>query len=182
MGTAAKFGLVVVVGVLGLFIGTWLGAPAPKAALAPTCPTILPANGGSNGYALFLTDGNGDFMYGVVHFYPNGFRHNAAVLFDTANNPSSDPVTLFDVAVPGGCSPADGGAPATLTLTRDGTPAANLQFSPSGDPNATYAVTFTAVNGSGSSQASPGAGVVSPLGSVPAQTQMTGSAYLIANQ
>ena len=180
MGTAARFIVVIVVGVLGLVIGTWLATPGPKPTLSPTCPTILPANGASNGYSFFVTDGNGDFAYGIVHFYPNGFRHNAAVLFDTANSPSNDPVTLYDVAVPGGCSPGDGSAAATVTLTQGGAPAANLQFSNATDPNAAFAVTFSTLNGSGSQ--APTAGVPGITSSAPAQTQMTGSAYLIANQ
>lgn len=183
MGAASKIGIPVIIGILGLVIGMWFATPGPKAALAPTCPTILPANGASNGYAFSVTDGNGDYVYGVVHFYPNGFRHNAAVLFDTGNSPSTDPVTLFDIAVPTGCSPGDGSGAATLTLTRDGSPAANLQFGPATDPNATFAVTFSTLNGSGSPQAPTNGGVVSALASaVPAQTQMTGNAYLIANQ
>src|SRR5207253_5837588 len=129
----------------------YLTSSSPKAALAPTCPNILPPSGASNGYAFYVTDDNGDYAFGVLHFYPNGFRHNAAFLIDQGNNPSTNPVTLLDVAVPGGCSPADGSQPATLTLTRDSAPAASLQFSqPASDPNAAFGVTFSALNGSGS--------------------------------
>ena len=57
-------------------------------------------SGASTGYAFYVTDDNGDYAFGVLHFYPNGFRHNAAFLIDQGNNPSTNPVTLLDVAVP----------------------------------------------------------------------------------
>ena len=185
MDGAAKYGLIA--GIVGIAIGAlivYLNTPGPKPPLAPTCPTILPASGASNGYAFYATDDNGDYAFGVVHFYPNGFRHNAAVLIDQGNNPSTDPVTLFDVSVPGGCTPADGSRAATLTLTRDGAPAASLQFSqPAGDPNAAFGVTFSTVNGSGSPQNPTAGGGLSALnGSGSDQNQMTGSAYLIDRQ
>ena len=176
-----------IAGIAGVAIGAltvYLNLPGPKPVLAPTCPTILPASGASNGYAFYATDDNGDYAFGVLHFYPNGFRHNAAVLIDQGNNPSTDPVTLFDVSVPGGCTPADGSRAATLTLTRDGAPAASLQFGqPASDPNAAFAVTFSAVNGSGSSQNPTAGSALSVLnGSGSAQNPRTGSAYLINSQ
>src|SRR5215469_1096384 len=132
--------------VLAMYL--WWPTSDAKPAFAATCPAILPTGPASNGYAFYATDNNGDFAYGVLHFYPNGFRHNAAILFDQSNSPSTDPVALFDIAVPSGCAPADGG-PATLTLTRDGSPAAVLHFSsPASDPNAAFAITF-APTGSG---------------------------------
>jgi hypothetical protein len=176
-----------IAGIVGIAIGAlivYLNAPGPKPVLAPTCPSILPAGGASNGYAFYATDDNGDYAFGVLHFYPNGYRHNAAVLIDQGNSPSTDPVTLFDVSVPGGCSPADGSRAATLTLTRDGAPAATLEFSqPASDPNAGFAVTFTALNGSGSSQNPTTGSALSALnGSGSAPTQMTGNAFLIDSQ
>ena len=177
-----KYGLMAIVGIVAFVIGGWtlsLGSSSnAKPVLAPTCPAILPADGTSNSYAFSATDGNGDYAYGVLHFYPNGFRHNAAILIDQGNSPSTDPVTLYDISVPGGCVPAGGDQPATVTLTRDGTPAAVLHFSsPASDPNATFAVTF-APSGSGNSQNS----VAALTGSVAPQNTMTGNAYLIANQ
>ena len=179
---SAKLGLVVVVGVVGIGIGAWTvymgSSKSSKTVLAPTCPAIMPAGDAANGYAFYATDDNGDFAYGVLHFYPNGSRHNAAVLIDQSNSPSTDPVTLFDVSVPGGCAPADGGQPATLTLTRDGAPAAILHFgSPASDPNAAFGITF-AYSGSGNPQ-NPMSALT---GSAPPQTSMTGNAYLIGNQ
>jgi len=168
----AKYGLVaaILIGIGAFTLYMWPSTD-PKSALAPTCPAILPEASASNGYAFYATDGNGDFAYGVLHFYPNGFRHNAAILIDQSNSPSTDPVALFDIAVPGGCAPTDGSQPATLTLTRDGNPAAVLHFSsPASDPNAAFAVTF-ASSGSGNSQ--------NPISPIP---QMTGNAYLIGNQ
>lgn len=164
-----RYGLsaVLVIGIVvaGLYF-MWPSSDA-KPALAPTCPTILPPGGASNGYAFYATDGGGDFAYGVLHFYPNGFRNNAAILIDQSNSPSTNPVTLFDFAVQGGCAPADGSQPASLTLTKDGAPAGILHFSaPASDPNAAFAVTF-APSGTGSG--------------LP-QSPMNGNAYLIGNQ
>src|SRR5215472_16249803 len=98
----ARYGLVAVfvIGIGALTLYMWPSSD-PKPALAPTCPTILPQGDASNGYAFYATDNNGDFAYGVLHFYPNGFRHNAAILIDQANSPSTDPVVLYDIAVQG---------------------------------------------------------------------------------
>jgi hypothetical protein len=174
-----KYGLTAVLVVALICVGAWaLGmgsSPDPKPVLAPTCPSILPQGGASNGFAFSATDGNGDFAYGVIHFYPNGFRHNAAILIDQGNSPSTDPVTLFDIDVQAGCAPADGSQPATLTLTKDGAPAAILHFSsPASDPSAAFAVTF-APSSSGNPQ--------NPISAFTgAQSSMTGNAYLIGNQ
>ena len=169
MDGAAKFGLIAIVGALGIGIGVLVGylmAPSPKGPPPPTCTSIMPADGAANGYAINVADANGNFASGVLHFYPNGFRHNAVFMLDQGNSPSTDPTTLLDVAVSGGCVPADGTQPATITLTRGGAATATLQFSASpGDPNATFGVTLTPLNNSG----------------YPPNT-MTGSAYLIASQ
>jgi hypothetical protein len=184
MDETAKYGLIALAGIAIGALAVYLSSPGPKAALAPSCPNILPADGATNGYAVYVTDDNGDYAFGVLHFYPNGFRHNAAVLYDQSNSPSTDPVTLFDVAVPGGCAPADGSQPATLTLTRNGVPAASLQFSqPASDPNATFAVSFSVLNGSASPQNSTTGSALSALGGLaPPQSPMTGSAYRIDSQ
>lgn len=163
-----QYGVVAVVGIGIVAFAVYSFWPEnAKPVLAPTCPAILPASSASNGYAFYATDGNGDFAYGVLHFYPNGFRHNASVLIDQGNSPSADPVTLYDISVPGGCVPSDGSQPATLTLTQNGAPAAVLHFSsPASDPNAMFAVTFAPATGSSGTP----------------QPSMTGNAYLIGNQ
>lgn len=168
------------IGLVALIVYMLMPAPTPKPALSPTCPAILPAGtDASNGYAFYATDGNGDFAYGVLHFYPNGFRHNVAVLIDQANSPSADPVTLYDISVPAGCAPLDGSQPATLTLTQNGTPAAILHFSsPASDPNAAFAVVFAPASGGANTQTPLGA----MSGSAVPQATMTGNAYLIGNQ
>ncbi len=184
MEGTAKYGLIAFVGIVIGALLVYLATPGPKAPLAPTCPNILPASGAANGYAFFVTDDNGDYAFGLLHFYPNGMRHNAAVLYDQSNNPSTDPLTLFDLSVPGGCAPADGSQPATLTLTRNGAPAASLTFSqPASDPNAAFGVTFSALNGSGSPQNPTTGGALSALGGLALpQNPMTGGAYLIDSQ
>ena len=178
---STKYGLVAAVGIgLAALIVYMLLPTNAKPARVPTCPSILPAADASNGYAFYATDGNGDFAYGVLHFYPNGFRHNAAILVDQNNSPSTDPVTLYDISVPGGCAPADGSQPATLTLTQNGAPAAILHFSsPASDPNAAFAVVFApASSGSGNPQNA----ISAFAGSGIPQTSMTGNVYLIGNQ
>lgn len=176
-----KYGLIAVGGIGFAALMLYMLLPTnAKPALAPTCPTILPSGDASNGYAFYATDGNGDFAYGVLHFYPNGFRHNAAILFDQNNSPSTDPVTLYDISVPGGCAPADGSQPATLTLTQNGVPAAILHFgSPASDPNAAFAVEFAPAS---SGPGNPQNAVSALTGSGPQQPSMTGNAYLIGNQ
>jgi hypothetical protein len=175
-----RLGLVAIVVAAVVGVGVWVmftgSSTNPKPGLAPTCPAILPQDGGSNGYAFSATDGNGDFAYGVLHFYPNGFRHNAAILIDQGNSPSTDPVTLYDIDAQAGCAPADGSQPATVTLTKDGVPAAILHFSsPPSDPNAAFSVTFAPSSG-GNQQNS----IASLAGNQ--QSAMTGNAYLIGNQ
>lgn len=178
MNELAKYFLI---GFLGIAFGAgaiYLAQPGPKPVAAPTCSNILPTEGNSNAYGFYATDNNGDFVSGVLHLYPNGFRHNAAVLIDQANSPSTDPMTVFDVSIPGGCTPGDNSRPATFNLTANGTPAATLQFGqPAGDPNATFAIIFSPLTGS---QNTTAASPLSVLGG--GASPMTGNAYLMSSQ